>query len=117
MIQETDLRIGNMVFDLLRHTCEIDAIYKGAVDVYDKNEDKFLNIICDKIYPIPLSEELLTKCGLPNDYAVVYETSDGWFLHVDDMSHMTAIAIPIKSLHELQNAYFIATKKELEVRL
>ena len=41
----------------------------------------------------------------------------GWFLHIDDEWYQTAIAIPIKCLHELQNAYFVATKKELEVKL
>jgi hypothetical protein len=47
----------------------------------------------------------------------IYETNDGWHLHIDDDKYQTTIAILIKYLHELQNAYFVATKKELEINL
>lgn len=117
MIQTNELRIGNYVFDLFRHTCEVTSIHALAIETYDHILKDWITIVDDKIYPIPLTEDLLVQLGFPNEYATMYETSDGWFLHIDDASHQTAIAIPVKYLHELQNAYFVATKKELDVKL
>lgn len=114
MIQPNELRIGNWV------KVE-DACYKvvgvGLILAILNNGIKYDSYMFRKIYPIPLTEDLLVQLGFPNEYATMYETSDGWFLHIDDASHQTAIAIPVKYLHELQNAYFVATKKELDIKL
>lgn len=47
----------------------------------------------------------------------ICQNEDWWHLYISDVIHRNIIAVDVKYLHELQNAYFIATKKELEVSL
>lgn len=124
MIQPNELRIGNWVKD-----AESDMNIKVAgLDPYEIFTEDIGGVqeICDckEIVPIPLTEELITQQGwlkvgsyYCNDKMEIYETCNGWHLHIDDDKYQTAIAIIVNSVHELQNAYFVVTKKELEVKL
>lgn len=47
----------------------------------------------------------------------VYESSNGWVVHIDDKECSTAFCKCIKYVHELQNAYYISTGEELEIKL
>lgn len=111
MIQPNELRIGNWVkFSEYEHYSQL-TIVRGTLA---KSAD-----------PIPLTEELIEKQGwekvgyyyTDKNGLEIYETNDGWHLHIDDDKCQTTIAILINSVHELQNAYFVATKKELEIKL
>lgn len=92
---------------------------------FEGNEGDVWECDCKEIVPIPLTEELIEKQGwekvcyyyTDKNGLEIYETNDGWHLHIDDDKCQTTIAILIKYLHELQNAYFVVTKKELEVKL
>jgi hypothetical protein len=106
MIQENELRIGNWVFmDNRRY-------HKWADVDYTCNPDDFS--------PIPLTPELLEKCG--------FEYSEGWYhrkisglnLNILPNSdyHIDGEQIaPLKSLHQLQNLYFSLTNEELQIQL
>ena len=128
MIQPNELRIGNLVYDSEHTQYPMQVVCVGSDYVYldfEGNEGDVWECDCKEIVPIPLTEELIAKQGwekvgyyyTDKNGLEIYETNDGWHLHIDDDKCQTTIAILIKYLHELQNAYFIATKKELEVKL
>jgi hypothetical protein len=125
MIQSNELRIGNWVYDAEdEENVKVVGFDDEEIYVVDKNGIQWR---CSSgiIAPIPLTEELIKKQGwekvgyyyTDNNGLEIYETNDGWHLHIDDDKCQTTIAILINSVHELQNAYFVVTKKELEVKL
>jgi hypothetical protein len=111
MIQATELRIGNWV-------------YAG-----DKITLIYIDSVCEwgerPLYGIPLTPEILEKCGLKlNVYGhngdrevsscdlgciSILDTMEVW-VNNEEVSH-------IKHLHQLQNLYFALTGKELEVKM
>lgn len=117
MIQANELRIGNLVkfyyeVGLWLHT-------KVTHDCFSGNYKKFEHI--------PLTEDILLKCGfiVNNDNVSDIHT---WCDYVNDnivicLPYFTYtssdgdLEIEIKSLHQLQNLYFALNQKELEVSL
>lgn len=87
--------------------------------------------------PIPLTEEILLKCGFRRKYQqcylVIQKVVDGdpiiiefeiigkdifgslWIGVWDDYTKV--IRLDIKYFHQLQNLYFVVTGKELEIKL
>lgn len=125
---QNELRIGNWVYDSKYTQYPMQVVLIGSDYVYldfEGNEGDVWECDCKEIVPIPLTEELIEKQGwekvgyyyTDKNGLEIYETNDGWLLHIDDNKCQTTIGILVKSVHELQNAYFIATKKELEVSL
>ena len=47
----------------------------------------------------------------------VYESSKGWVVHIDNIEFSTAFCKRLNYVHELQNAYYVSTGEELEVKL
>lgn len=111
MIQANELRIGNYV------RCVGGNIIKI-------NKDDMMCILTNtyEVRPIPLSEEILLKCGFDrseyNDYRhpvligtlTLYEGVAE--LHISDLYSVWA-----NNLHQLQNLYYALTGKELEVKI
>lgn len=124
MIQPNELRIGNWVYDSKYTQYPMQVVLIGSDYVYLDFEGNEGDVWEGEIAPIPLTEELIAKQGwekvgyyyTDKNGLEIYETNDGWHLHIDDEKCQTTIAILIKYLHELQNAYFVATKKELEIK-
>lgn len=128
MIQPNELRLGNWVYDCKYTQFPMQVVAIGSDYVYldfEGNEGDLWECDSKEIEPIPLTEGLVTTqgwekvCYLYTDLngLEIYETNDGWHLHIDDDKCQTAVALLVKYVHELQNAYFVATKKELEVKL
>ena len=123
MIQPTELRIGNYL-NYYNQNCHVMGIYNyGKIELgYFEESIGFIRQLDDKgIHPIPLTEEILLKCGfVSNSYQDRYENevihiecnktrgyTDLW---IERMPH-------IKYLHQLQNLYWCLCGKELEVNL
>ena len=144
MIQPQELRIGNYV-----HVCnESNGVILPLTNIYSRiftiefngarvandNTKKFSEQKCFKypyeyIEPIPLTEEILLKCG--------FEKSNDLdkFYHLDLLNEWTRIyfnpkhkvctlsinqhdsRISIQYLHQLQNLIFSLTQKELTIQL
>lgn len=123
MIQSDKLRIGNWV-KIDEYNVKIIALSVGGLVAEREDGARYYGAI-HALAPIPLTEELIEKQGwektgyyyTDKNGLEIYETNDGWHLHIDDDKCQTTIAILINSVHELQNAYFVATKKELEIKL
>lgn len=83
-------------------------------------------------YSIPITRELLLKCGFTENNKVFewdnefhthveFELSNSigrdWGVHIDNCDFQTVGVGDVQFLHQLQNIYFCATGKELEVKL
>ena len=131
-----ELRIGNTVM------CQCRGEYKPHTikSIWYNDEEKLYYVELDNgfqcnvggISPIPLTKGFWEKNGFTlmedlDDYGNyftsedmrinVYESCGGWLVHIDDSHFMTAFGKCLKYIHELQNAYYISTGEELEVRL
>ena len=116
MIPSEDLMIGNYVFD------NFDA--KNPYKITRISLDDFVAMSngCNSYQPIPLTEDILLKCGFyehkkwfTNDYITLgYITDDRWMQFEYSVSRSV---IDIKYLHQLQNLYFALKNKELQVKL
>lgn len=125
MIQARELRIGNLVFihDEVDSICEIGQANNGYC-----NNNGYFNFDKGAIEPIPLTKELLLKCGFE-------DTTGGWggsqgcdyyykkgnfeiqTYDSDIFWHLKgAFEIKIKYLHQLQNLYFALKNEELTIK-
>ena len=116
MIKIEELRIGNWVFD---QDCEpyyfqIEQIRKDIGDslwVYYRNG----SIKCKVPEPIPLTEEILLKCGfVPCSIMDNHYYLEGLLLwNIQGMFINGRTDVRLKHLHQLQNLYFALTNEEL----
>jgi hypothetical protein len=120
MIQPNELRLGNWVL-INGHVSEIVGIGLNEAE-YALKGISITPIDYDELTPIPLTEDLLLKCGFDT-------IQDGWYhLYLknriitwnlyDNKLRIDGIQTNhIKSLHQLQNLYFALTGDELNVEL
>ena len=132
-MQANELRIGNLIRDKeSRHIVEVltidNVIEEGSV--YIRAFDfigKYIfesELADEQLSPIKLTEKRLLNCGfVKGAYKDTYTdyTFDGFRL-VDKgnkyeflICGSSVILSEIKYIHELQNIYFILSKKELEI--
>ena len=121
-----DLRIGNWVKDIKKGYVSIHGIEPNWDEVwlnYCHGSGIYKKRIIE-IEPIPLTEELLKKCGFDlvvkegnqGEFRVyqlneiTYNTNHGWWWK----HHLT---VQPKYIHELQNLFFALTGEELEINL
>lgn len=118
-----DFRIGNFI--------DHNGQYFKVISLNDNDNwvglDNYqLNTELEECLPIPLTEEILLKCGFEKD-----EQWDNTFnKRVDVFNGFTTITIDVRAnvlllddieiklqyLHQLQNLYFALTNQELEIQ-
>jgi len=120
MIDAKQLRLGNWIYGVNGFSARIRA--------YDFEHTDF-----DKCNPIPLSPEILEKCGFEktdnsNKYWSFWRLKNGWYISESHHNEPSAGVnkglfyygdeyIEIKHLHHLQNFYFAHTQRELQITL
>lgn len=128
MIQKTELRIGNKVFDPTFSTLisEVEQMHSEYV-VTNYND----SISLSKLDPIPLTPEILEKCGFVKHIIDRYES---WHLDISPVDKFMFYKglmqfgvlgvgnyewsnAKIKYLHQLQNLYFSLTSTELTINI
>ena len=131
MIQANELRIGNWVnYEQTSHIVTgiknnvIWSRWKGQ----ENDEDEYLDDF-DNYKPIPLSPEILGKCGFVrynNTWELVSDKNERygvWCFTIYDYResgyNYNSAEFPVKLnyLHQLQNLYFALTGEELTVKL
>jgi len=130
MIQANELRIGNLILDSKGFVLLIKSISEKNKQVsgYFPKLNDFGSDYYDDCRPIPLTEEILTKCGFRKSKLEGYDVHfryDHQLLHSSVTSIYNAdfsikldnVARGVKSLHQLQNLFFALTGNELEVKL
>lgn len=133
MIAANELRIGNWVTHFGNYG-KIESIKKdfGNYLVYGKlNNCDFGNVI-DAIQPIPLTPEILEKCGfeIHSKYSFWnFITKNGFAIsmwmedkpcagfEIKGVCYWGEGFTEVKHLHQLQNLYFALTGQELTVNL
>jgi hypothetical protein len=113
MVQKNELRIGNYV-DFNGELAKISQLWDKETIFKCGDSDLYENLNA-----IPLTEELLLKCGFEksgmayvNSMFVIDKWSDGrfWYGHRGG-------SMELKHLHQLQNLYFALINKEVEIKL
>src|SRR5690606_22896206 len=118
IVNWVDTKYGYLqVFSVDQHGCEI-VDDSGWVEYFEY----------DKINPIPLTEEMLLKCGFvksenslffhketnPVKFVISLNTYTIYFKYEGLYQPMIEIPYKSKHLHQLQNLYFSLTGQELE---
>ncbi|MBX3253922.1 MAG: hypothetical protein KF862_07240 [Chitinophagaceae bacterium] len=144
MINPKDLRLGNLVTDgesiIYVEKIEPAGINGATITDHGMISDGlgefahfYHTITPESIDPIPITPEMLKKCGfdqvngcyfdktLWNKYNVLrYDNGANVFiLESRNYEQAERVYLPniIKYIHQLQNAYYILTGKELEINL
>lgn len=117
-MKSTELRIGNCA---LHPDGFIIKCYLHEITCQCKFENNIGDYLPFK--PIPLTEEILLKCGFRKSKSGMYlfdkfsfDLSDFEFGVESDYYYLT-ISENLKYLHQLQNLYFALTGQELEINL
>lgn len=134
MIPVQELRVGNIV--------KIDDEYLGPIEgkvtslnekaevelLLSANKGNIIHFRCgaEDIFPIPITEELLLKCGFEKEpfsskiYKIDTEDSSVVYYFEGNMLDIRTkdnnrISVMCKFVHQLQNAYYLLTDDELEI--
>jgi hypothetical protein len=134
MIASKDLRIGNLVNEAILGICPVVQIEKNTVWLganhltFDNTiQNQMWHLTEDGIEPIPLTKEILEKCGFEKHRKYiggtgsydVYINGKIQFLQPSPNGHLQLpfYESKIDSLHELQNLYKALTNEELTINL
>lgn len=118
MIKLNELMLGNWVYQSKGDMTpmKVSGISRDSVSLdYDEFSGLF-GVSYDKIFPIPLTEEMLLKNGFDNVKGSLYASNGDFEIHIEGgllyiaKSDGSDIAFekPIKYVHELQNILNIA---------
>lgn len=133
MIKANELRIGNLVLQdgKMKSVNYIDAAFVYKFVSFKGEEFNADNLYADReCDPIPLTEEILLKCGFkksPICGAYYIDVDDELQIYVGTTKRISLInkldedehysIIQVHSLHQLQNLYFALTGEELTVNI
>lgn len=135
-----ELRIGNWIIDGFGDRRRVAGFHTGYILLDCPNLPQQSDVNPKEANPIPLTEEILGKCGFVyrNDHRglgaimdFVNEEKDNWkynmsvaFQHETNNKdniylHFLQHSTPnnVKYLHQLQNLYFALTNEELTINL
>ena len=133
-MKPTELRIGNLVM-YNGEVVRVEQITKKKIGYHrHKGETRMNYARLFEIEPIPITEELLLKIGFKKDvdanslyrYAIdncLFEVrlwDSGILIKLENYCEdcVRKVHLPkTPNLHQLQNAYYLATGKELEIEL
>lgn len=123
MIRPEELRLGNIVIAKSSSYEDVPIKITGITSTFLNGIAYIINlpvsgITINDIEPIPLTEELLLKCGFKPHYFGI-KTYYNPLLELDHDLKLMGVDynIQVKHLHQLMNLYFALTGKELEVKL
>lgn len=121
-----ELRVGNKIWRPCCYDEVVEIRENGIIGI-----DSLRGLIpYSDIEPIPITDELLLKIGFKkeNEYIAVkpdksclvhfpnhFITGEYFVIAIARLPGMPS-AIPVKHLHQLQNAYYLLTGEELEIK-
>lgn len=121
-----ELRIGNWIFEAEQDDnkpFQIFSIY------HEVKNDKVNGLPICLMRPIPLTEDILLKCGFVKGvdnvfflktnlfYIRIFEEIGHVLFSLDKYSNSLKVSDSTKHLHQLQNLYFCLCGNELEINL
>lgn len=119
MINTNELMLGNYIKLPNGRIKKVESITGVAVGYWNNKNKNYSYQLNKLIRPIPITKEILEKCGFKPSYGdyinekgdKVYHFAGYWHFDIDNCS------IPFFYLHQLQNLYFLITGKQLEINL
>lgn len=138
MIDVKDLAIDNYAKIYTGEVYQVQTIYYDMVDIIN-SEHSIEQIMCDRIYPIEVTDEILNKIGFHKQKIFITELPSPWFvlnlnefnIKIDNCStckdrkwscqiyddEELLGSFDFNYLHELQNGIRLITQNSLEVEL
>lgn len=130
MINTNELMLGNyckIKNDKLNNLMQVVGTSETEVLLdYNENKGESFVVDCNDLVPILITEEILEKCGFYkcdrlNDMPANYYSNDEGnkigYHKESDKYLLIGMYCEFKYLHELQNIYYLLTKKQLKVNL
>ena len=127
MIDARELRIGNYVMwtGFENDIIKIDSITEKGTWISTENGTH--GVEWKDLQPIPLTEEILMKCGFEHNYKSDYTitlshtTDDRFNFKIYKEGGFSlwylGVPIPVGNLHQLQNLFYALSGEELEVQI
>ena len=118
-----ELRIGNLV-QYKGEVIKVEQITKRKIGYHKgENESRMHYARLSEIEPTELTEEIVGKyfihCGATYlrdmNRTEIYQICKGWCLNLNNSNYTAYVSTIVKYIHELQNAYYLANKKELKI--
>ena len=132
MIDARQLMIGNYLTVDGKYI-RVKDIGDDGINIFWYHEMTHYDVLFEDLEPIPLDNEILTKCGFEkkdrsNEYWDFWILDNGWYIGMAHHNEPSAGVeknsyywgenyVQIKSLHQLQNLYFALTGEELKIDL
>ena len=123
-MKQNEIRVGNWLNDPRPFNEDTKKFFKMTDNGYFKVTARDIQF-AEEYKPIPLTEEILLKCGFKkkNGYKFVLHNSHFSLVMIDSItredyafSHYN-LWVNLEHVHQLQNLYFALTGQELEVNL
>lgn len=121
-----ELRRNNLV-SYKGEIIKIEQITKRKIGYFkEPNKTRMYYARLVDIYPIPITEQILDRCGFihyatsyarDRDRTEIWETVKGWFLIINNYERESSVNLLIKHLHQLQNAYYLASNTEIDIKI
>ena len=122
MVEAKIIRKGSQVFlyDTLNEPITVLDNVNGEITLKLKRAVK---TNADELFPVPLTDENIIKCGFFKTDSYVYEhpverveleIDHAGITHMYVHNHKTTVSL--KALHELQHAFWLYTSKELNYK-
>jgi len=116
MVKATELRIGNYVWGGSDRHEQIAEIFRERVVTSFRGN--LLNVSdYEDISPIEITQEILIKSGFTYIKSNKLEHDElGQFISQGNGFYMTEVLPEMKYVHQLQNAFYAFTGKEIEIK-
>lgn len=121
-MKANELKLNNWIIyndDFIQF--QVKRIDDGGVGVSNKNEDTWIEL--DQFSGIPLTDEILYKCGADyvDEYTCImgiwtFRRSGNQLMFYYDHVVPKSRQITLSYLHQLQNLYYVLTGEELEYK-
>jgi len=126
-MKASELRIGNKIMDISGFIGSVSSIHDDETVKLINDEGVLLDWMrADLFLPIPLTEEILLKCGFEPFGSKMnlwgnkkcYIKVKNWLVYKFELlGCYIYLDYDLKHLHQLQNLYFSLTNEELKIKL
>lgn len=128
-MKANELRIGNYIQDYYNTKIFVVKTVDSTLEYLDLSDGKTHSNHITNLKPIPLTEDILLKCGFLLSTPNQYIKHQHWYNETTDIefNHLLMCSIyegnghvgvsHVKYLHQLQNLHYALTGQELAIKM